>query len=176
MLVILEFILFYFFTFLTYISVTCLVTSPPAHLFITTPLSSRLLKIPLRCKSSWWTRQTGRALIAPTSRQKESSFCALLPTRGDWLEPDKVQMELLGPVMRFPQHMFGLGDYRPSLLPRSQSHMHSHTATHTDTNAPAHWAITRGKVHENGAYNWALPAAVLLWGGVAGQRENGLWK
>ena len=72
-----------------------------------------------------------RPLIAETSRQKESSFCTLLQTRGCWLKPDKVQMELLGPVMRFPERMFGLGDYRPRLPPHSHSHMHADTHTHT---------------------------------------------
>lgn len=71
-------------------------------------------------------KTNSRALIAETCRQKESSFCTLLRTWGGWLKPDKVQMELLGSVMRFPECMFGLGDYRLRLPPRSLSHTHGH--------------------------------------------------
>lgn len=42
--------------------------------------------------------------------------------RSGWLKPDKVQMELLGSVMRFPESMFGLGDYRLRLRPGLRSH------------------------------------------------------
>lgn len=53
-------------------------------------------------------------------------------------------MELLGPVMRFPERMFGLGDYRPRLPPHSHSHMHG------DTHTGARTRYVRAGSHNDG--------------------------
>lgn len=118
-----------------------------------------------------------RPLIAETSRQKESSFCTLLPTRGGWLKPDKVQMELLGPVMRFPECMFGLGDYRPRLPPHSHSHMHADTPANSHVRAGAHTPSAKGYREGKSSWKWwntTLPSCLCTFIGRC-SRTKGKW-
>lgn len=46
------------------------------------------------------------------------------------MKPDKAKMELLGPIMRFPQCMFELGDYRPLYNPHPLPHPTPPLSTH----------------------------------------------
>lgn len=98
------------------------------------------------------------------------------------MKPDKVQMELLGPVMRFLECMFGLGDYRLRLPPLRRACRHSQSAQPFDKHASTHTGgevlsirLSRGEEFmKTVEIQLCLPVSICTEGGAAEQKESKL--